>query len=73
MDQIFGKLHEQIKKSNVDALELASQKSNIPTAECNEEHPFVLMRCGGMKVYDDKSNVIVDKYIDQSSIKQFQN
>lgn len=61
MDQIVEKLHEQMNKSTVDALELASQKGNIPLAGCNGEHPYVLMRCGGVKVYDDKSNVVEDK------------
>lgn len=61
MEQIVEKLHEQTNKSNVEALELASQKDNIPVAGCIGEHPFVLMRCGGIKVYDDKSNVVVGK------------
>ena len=64
MEQIVEKLYEQTSKSNVDALELASQKGNIPHAGCTEEHPFVLMRCGGVKVYDDKSNVVVDKSLE---------
>ena len=68
MDQIVEKLYEQTNKSNIDALELASQKGNIPLAGCDDrEHPFVLMRCGGIKVYDDKSNVVMDRSSEQSS------
>ena len=58
MDQIIEKLQDRTNKSNGDALELASQKHNIPIARSNGEHPFVLMRGAGIKVYDDKSNVV---------------
>lgn len=72
MEQIVEKLYEQTNKSNVHALELASQKRNIPLAGCTTEHPFVLMRCGGLKVYDDKSNVVVDKSLEQSDVQLFE-
>eukprot|EP00966_Prymnesium_polylepis_P093708 2168298-Prymnesium_polylepis.1 len=72
MDRIVEKLYEQTNKSNVDALELASQKGNIPLAGCNGEHPYVLMRCGGVKVYDDKSNVVVDKSSEEKIVQPSQ-
>ena len=72
MDQIVEKLYEETNKSNFDALELASQKGNIPVAGCSGEHPYILMRCGGVKVYDDKSNVVVSKSVEQSSIQPFE-
>ena len=64
MEQIVEKLYEQQNKSNSDALELTLQKGT-------GEHPYVLMRCGGIKVYDDKSNVIVSPAPEQSDIQPF--
>lgn len=71
MEQIIDKLYEVTNKSNHDALELASQTGNIPVAGCNGEHPNVLMRCGGIKVYDDKSNIVVTQYTEQSDVQPF--
>jgi hypothetical protein len=72
MEQIIEKLNEQTNKSNVDALELTAQKGNIPFAGYSEEHPYVLMRCGGIKVYDDKSNVVVGKIYEQPDVQPFE-
>ena len=72
MEQIVAKLNETLDRATTNVLELSAQKGNIPVGGCNDKHPNVLMRCGGIRVFDDRSNVVVSATPDQSGAQPFE-
>lgn len=71
MDELLQSAITMSRKSTDDALALVSQTKNIPKAGCVDEHPYVLARCGGVKTFDNKSNVVVSDASDESNVVGF--
>ncbi|MGA1354620.1 MAG: hypothetical protein ACO32I_07610 [Candidatus Limnocylindrus sp.] len=61
MDDIVRRYHEHVKAAEAAAILLVAQQDSIPTGDCprNGDHPNALARCGGVPVYDDRSNIAV--------------
>ena len=60
------------EQSLANLQELAFGKETIPIASCSENgNPYILSRCSGPKIYDNKSNVTpIDGVVNQEQISE---
>ena len=59
------------EQSLMNFQELTIGKETIPVASCSDEgNPYVLSRCSGNKIYDNKSNVVPNVVVQQEQVSE---
>lgn len=76
MEELMIKAQTFKEQSLMNLQELTIGKETIPDASCSSDgsNPYVLSRCAGNKIYDNKSNVVPNAVVQQeqvSDIKAF--